>query len=403
MSTISGDSTSESVTPTRIPRDIRAIAMARLVSEMGDELALIALIFRLKDSGPRAISLLIALFAAARILLAPFSGAIADRFPTKRLILLVSCGQFVVTALLAISNDALVYPLVFLLAIGGTIVGPAWQSFVAHIVPGPQLSRVYAFIQAYRSVAIVLGAGVGGFAVETFGSRTALLVNAATFLFVGGVAATLRRERKPERRRIDGRELIRGFLTLIKHPVLRWSLILLAAFNMSAGVVEVLSVFLITNELGGAAADYGLVLGALGVSMVLTGMILSRVQPRIKDTTMLTISAVVSASGMLSYAFAPSMPVAVAAFLVNGAGLTGLHVFGTPIIVRHSKDEERGRIFAASSSVTTGGLLLASGIAGGVGEVLPPRPVIAIAALTCLCVAIFGGARIQRHDVVAAG
>jgi MFS family permease len=382
----------------KFPRDIRAIAIARLISEMGDELALIALLFRLKDSGPRAVSLLIGLFAAARILLAPISGTIVDRFPTRRLIGIVSCGQFVITGVLAFTQGHLLYPLVFLLAVGGSIVGPAWQSFIAHVIPTDRLSTVYAFIQSYRAIAVVAGAGVGGFVVDTFGSRTALLVNASTFLFVGAVAISLQSERRPRGYPAAGRDMVRGFLSLLRQPVLRWSLILLASFNMSAGVIEVLSVFLITDEMGGSAADYGIVLGSLGASMALTGMVLSRMRLRAHDTTLLIASAVLSAIGMMSYSLSPSIPIAVAAFFINGAGLTGLHVFGTPVLVRHTKEEERGRIFAASSSITTGGILLASGIAGAVAEFVPTRPVIMIAAFTCLASAFFSGARIRHHD-----
>ena len=65
------------------PRDIRVIAIARLISEMGDEMALIALLFRVKASGPAAISAIFALYALSRILLAPYSGSVVDRFPTK--------------------------------------------------------------------------------------------------------------------------------------------------------------------------------------------------------------------------------------------------------------------------------------------------------------------------------
>ena len=380
------------------PRDVRAIASARLISEIGDELALIALLFRLKDSGPQAVSLLIGLYAAARILLAPISGTIVDRYPTRRLVGFVSCGQFLVTGALAFTHGYLVYPLIFLLAIGGSIVGPAWQSFIAHIIPNERLGAVYALIQSYRSIAVVAGAGIGGFVVDALGTRTALLVNAVTFLFVGAVAISLQTERRPQGRPTVGRDMARGFLSLLQQPVLRWSLLLLASFNMSAGVIEVLSVFLITDEIGGSAADYGIVLGSMGASMAITGFILSRLRPRIDDTTLLAASAALSAIGMTSYGLAPSIPVAIVAFLVNGAGLTGLHVFGTPILVRHTQENERGRIFAASSSVTTGGILLASGIAGAIAELIPPRPVVVISGFTCLLCAVICGVRIRQHD-----
>lgn len=365
---------------------------------MGDELALIALLFRLKDSGPLAVSALLATFAATRILLAPVSGAIVDRFATRRLIVTVSCAQFCVTSLLAFSAGLSLYFLVFVLAIGGSIVGPTWQSYVASVVPSERLSNTYAFIQSFRSVAIVCGAGLGGFLVDAFGSRNALLINALTFLFVAVVGATLQSERVPDDVARGRGELVQGFLVLFKKPVLRWSLVLLASFNMSAGVIEVMGVFLVTDDLGGSARDYGFIVGSLGVSMVVTGAILSRIKPTARDTSLLMFSALASASGMVVYGLAPNVATAMVAFLINGAGLTGLHVFGTPIVVRNTQEHERGRVFAATSSVTTAGILVATGVAGAIGTSFPARHVIVGSALLCVTGALAGGTSIRRSD-----
>lgn len=368
---------------------------------MGDELALIALLFRLKDSGPGAVSALLGVFAATRILLAPVSGLVVDRVPTRRLIALVSLGQAAVAILLSVTNGGMIFPLVFLLAVGGSIIGPAWNSFIAYVVPAEELSRTYAFIQARRSLAIVTGAGIGGFVVDRVGSSGAMIVDAATFLFVGAIGVTLQQERSATSRREGTKGMTRGFVVFLRSPVLRWSLILLASFNMSAGVIEVLSVFLVTNELGGSAGDYGLVLGSLGASMFLTGFVLSRYRPTGPDTSLLMVSALISAAGMAAYGLSRGLWWALAAFFLNGIGLSGLHVFGTPILVRHTKDEERGRVFAASSSVTMGGVLLATGVAGAIGELFPPRPIIVCAALVCGLNALIGGVQIRRHDEVA--
>lgn len=387
----------------KFPRDIRWLAAARLVSEMGDELALIALIFKLKGSGTAAVSMLLAVFAGTRILLAPLAGSIVDRFSTRRLVTSVSCGQFMAAVLLSFVDGWSVYPLVFFLAVGGSIIGPTWQSFVAHVVPAENLSRTYAFIQSYRSLAIVAGAGVGGFIVDRFGSNFALLIDAGTFLFVAAVGATLTRQRVPtgQPRGLSG--FARGFIVFARSPVLRWSLILLASFNMSAGIGEVLSAFFVTDNLGGSARDYGFILGSLGVSMFVSGAVLSRYQPRLEATTMLMMSAVVCACGMATYGIAPNVPLAVVAYTVTGIGLTGLHVFGTPVLVRHTNEEDRGRVFAASSSVTMGGMLLATGIAGVLGELFPPRPILVGAALACLLSAVIGGLQIRRNDKVRVG
>ncbi len=380
------------------PRDIRVIAISRLISEMGDEMALIALLFRVKASGPAAISAIFALYALSRILLAPYSGSVVDRFPTKRLIISVSMVQTCIAICLAISHGVVLYVFVFLLAVGGTIIGPAWQAIIPTLVPSNELTRTYAFIQTHRSLAIVFGSGIGGFLVARFEPSTALLINALTFFIVGIFAITLQNDRRPGLAKITRRDSIRGFRQLLSKPVLVSSIILLAAFNMSAGVNEVLGIFLVTDILNGTASQYGLVMASLGLSMVVTGFVLSRIHIAMNDTTCLIISAATSASGMFLYGLSPNVYVAMVAFWINGAGLTGLHAFGTPIIVRHTSEDERGRVFAASSSITTSGILLSTGLAGLIGTHVPIRLAITISALTCGISALYAGSRIVRAE-----
>mgnify|MGYP000267930973 FL=1 len=380
------------------PRDVRVIALARLISEAGDEIALIALLFQVKSSGPAAISAIFALYALSRILLAPYSGSVADRFSTKRLIITVSLAQTAVAICLAFSHGAVLYVLVFLLALGATIIGPAWQALIPTLVPSDELSRTYAFIQTHRSFAIIIGSAIGGFLVQKFNPSTALLIDAVSFLAVGVFAFTLQNDRKPGLLKLSRRESVQGFKQLISSPVLVSSIVLLAAFNMSAGVNEVLGVFLVTDILQGSASQYGLVMASLGVSMVATGFVLSRASINTRDTTCLIISAATSALGMFVYGISPNVYVAMLAFGINGIGLSGLHAFGTPIIVRHTREEERGRVFAASSSITTTGTLLSTGIAGSLGSIVPVRIAISGAALICGFSALIAGSRIIRTE-----
>ena len=365
---------------------------------MGDEMALIALLFRVKSSGPAAISAIFALFALSRIILAPISGSIVDRFPSRRLIASVSVLQTLVAICLAFSNGVSLYVLVFILAIGASIIGPAWQALIPVLVPASDLSHTYAFIQTHRSFSIVLGAGLGGLLVEKFGTSTSLLIDAGTFFVVGIFGATLRNERKPELGSFSKRESVQGFKRIFTAPVLIASIVLLAAFNMAAGVNEVLGVFLITDTLHGSASQYGLVFSALGVSMLITGFTLSRIRVQFRDTHALIASAMISALGMFIYGVSPNIYIAMAAFAINGIGLTGLHVFGTPIIIRHTSEAERGRVFAASSSLTTAGILLSTGIAGSLGQIFPVRLVITGSALVCGLCALFAGASIIRAE-----
>ena len=83
-------------------KTVRVIAISRAISLLGDELAIFALLLRVKHNGGGALSIA-AIMAAGQlplILLSPWAGTITDRVPVRRLAPIVSFAQAVFAALL---------------------------------------------------------------------------------------------------------------------------------------------------------------------------------------------------------------------------------------------------------------------------------------------------------------
>jgi len=137
-------------TDSRLSRDVYRVATARLISEIGDQVALIALLFRVKDLGPWAVSGVFAAGAATRMVAAPWSGLVVDRFRARPLIRLVSILQALVCCALAVASGPVIYLLVILLSIGTTIVLPAWQALIPKMVDPNDLPRAYSTVQTFR-------------------------------------------------------------------------------------------------------------------------------------------------------------------------------------------------------------------------------------------------------------
>src|SRR5882762_4772719 len=94
-----------SFTPARVgrSRDLWLAVVARAVSLLGDEAAVIALTLRLHDSG-RGAGAIAALFVAGMlplVVLAPLAGRLVDRYDSRRLLVWSGLAQAVVCAVLA--------------------------------------------------------------------------------------------------------------------------------------------------------------------------------------------------------------------------------------------------------------------------------------------------------------
>ena len=385
------------MTDSRLSRDVYRVASARLISEIGDQVALIALLFRVKDLGPWAVSGVFAAGAATRMVAAPWSGLVVDRFRARPLIRLVSILQALVCCALAVASGPVIYLLVILLSIGTTIVLPAWQALIPRMVDPNDLSRAYSTVQTFRSVSVLVGAGAGGLAVGVIGNSAAFLVDAATFLAVAGFTLFITVDRDPsiaERARVAA---LRGFTAIWGSPILRAMTIMLTVFNMTIGVVEVLGVFIITDSLGGGPSAYGLMYGLMGGATLISGLVASRRRVSWSNEAVVIAGATVAACGVLLLSISPTLVVAGIANVVIGIGMTGLNGFASPVIVANSADSDRGRIFATSSALTTMGFVISLGVGGVIGEIVTPRQGVLAGSALCLIALGFNGVRVMRE------
>lgn len=363
---------------------------------MGDEMAFIALLFRVKDLGSFAVSALFACGSISRVVMAPLAGSIVDRFSTRALVRLISVSQAAVTLSLVLVRGWAMYPFVILLSVGATIVKPAWQAYLPTTVEEGTLPRVYATMQTYASLAMLAGSGLGGVVVGLFGVGASLAIDAGTFLFVAAMTLLMRHERTPVRAKGERMQMMAGFRAIFSSRILFSMFLLLTMFNMCAGAVEVMGVYLVTEVLGGGATSFGMVSLMFGASMFVTGRVMSRRNLPWDNATAVFGAALIAAAGIVMFGLSPTVWFAGLAFVVNGVGLAGLNIYAMPVMVRHSKDEERGRIFAASSALTTLGFMVSLAVNGWAGSVFSPRAVIVTAGVVCVLVTVMNGVRVLR-------
>ena len=146
-------------------RGIACLIAAQFVSGLADNALLIVAMARLADMGRSAwlAPLLKAVFTLAYVLLAPWVGALADRWPKARVMLAANGLKALACALMALAIDPL---LAFALAgVGAAAYSPAKYGLVTELSPPEQLVYANGWLEVTTVGAIILGTALGGWLV----------------------------------------------------------------------------------------------------------------------------------------------------------------------------------------------------------------------------------------------
>src|SRR5256885_9888395 len=153
-------------------RDLYTVALGRAVSTLGNEVALIALMLRVHDSGDGswAIAGLLAAGTLPLVLCAPLAGALVDRYDSRLLIVTSSLAQALCTGALAFTRSLpALLGLVAATGIGSAVANPTFSALVPQLAPGKLLARANSLLQGSNVVAMLAGPAAGGLLVGATG------------------------------------------------------------------------------------------------------------------------------------------------------------------------------------------------------------------------------------------
>ncbi len=181
----------------RANRDFRRLWIGDMASLLGDWLNTIALytLIRQLTGSPVALGLVFIVKTLPFALASPLAGLLADRFDRKRLMIVADLARAaVVLGFLAVDREAelpLLFGLIALQMMIGAIFVPARSATLPNITSPRELLTANALSAATWSVLLAVGAAVGGFATESFGTGTVFVLDSVSYLvsaaFIAGV------------------------------------------------------------------------------------------------------------------------------------------------------------------------------------------------------------------------
>lgn len=374
---------------------IQILSIAGGLSYLGSSMSTFAVILRDKDVvGPVGVSVIFLSMLLPNILMAPISGQIADRFPSR---------VVVPTALLMMSISALSLALIpaswwapfalFTIATFGSMVGASFSATIGLVTRSEDLTRVTGIQQTYVSLGNLAGPAAGGILVSTTGYFWPFVIDSASFFILACVFLIVGLNRKPVIH-ADGEKprAMDGFRFLFANPVLQSIMLLLMVVILALGTVSVGEVFLVVDELGASTFVYGII-GALFAGGALVGALTLQTIKIAEDKQSwgLVASLLLMVISLASLSLAPNYWFAGFVYFLAGIGNAGVNIFAIGQVQRMAKEETRGRIMAAvqgsvtsanAASLAIGGLLIG---VFGVREVFFAAGILSLTAL-----AIFG-------------
>ena len=380
--------------PIRTSRPFRRLFLARLVSHIGDGIAMIALVLLVQEergTGTAVGALLLA--TAIPRFLGPLAGVVVDRVEQRSLMIACDLGQAAIFGTIAWLEPSfpVLVGLVALAAAFDTLFAPAGRSALPALVRPEQLMRANAWIGMSLNIRVAAGPVLGGLLVTWLDVRGALAANALSFL----ISALFLLGLPPLRSPADGEEA-RGFLAVgmdglrfaWQSRVVRTLIIALFLGVAFAGLDDVALVFLVRETLHGSPLAYGLVTGAYGVGMLLGSLGLSWKGTAAAAGTVFLLGWVAGGIGALLTGIAPLIALAAVAQAIAGVG-NAVEVVAMDTLVQHSVPREMlGRVFGLVGTAAPAGHALAFAAGGFLVEIVGPRIVFLIAGLGVLLVLV---------------
>jgi MFS family permease len=318
------------------------------------------------------------------LLLSPYAGVIADRFPKRRLLQVTQATMALtslllgVIAVLGVAQTWHVYLIAVLFGVGAAFDAPARQSFVSEMVGQDDVTNAVGLNSAAFNVARILGPAVAGLMIGALGGGASatgwvILVNAASYV---AVIVQLQRMNvallnSPELRERSPGMLVEGVRYVRGQPKMVFVLILVFFAGTFGMNFQITSALMATEVFGMGAGEYGLLGSAMAVGSV-TGALLAARRVRVR-LRLLVVAAVGFGVAEIVAGLLPTyVTFAVFCPVIGLFSLTLLNSANATMQVE-SAPAFRGRVMALYMTIVTGGTPIGAPLIGWVGQHLGAR------------------------------
>jgi len=340
-----------------------------------------------------------------------FAGVVVDRLPKRRIMFVTQSlflAQSSTLAVLTITHHIQlwqIYILAFTMGCINVFDNPSQQAFVMELVGREHIVNAVGLNSAQFNGARLLGPAIGGLLIARWDVGVCFSLNAISYvsaLLALGLLRSREFQAVPPKRRREGvfTELGEGMRFIWNSPSSMVVVIVLAGigtFGYNTGTVIPL---LAEYSLHAGSRGYGFILGALGLGCMIAGLGIafrSRSSPGL-----LLAAGCVFGVLLLSVAYVPWLPLAVAIFVMLGAAIQTLMASGNTLLQLAAPDQLRGRVMSVYTLLMFGSTPIGALFTGFWAERMGISATVALEAGLCIIAAGFGLLYSRSHDVSSA-
>ena len=371
-------------------REFTTVLTAWLISMLGNVLADIALSYLVfqQTASPFLAAVAFSIGWLPHLFIGTLLSALPDRYPPRRLMIssdLVSAAIVSVMVIPGVPVGVLLV-LVVLTGCSTPVFGAARAATLPDLLDGDRYILGQAMISLVSQASILVGYALGAGLLSVVGPRTALALDAASFV---GSALLLRlgvSERPPRRHGEPGeslaRDSLRGLRDLFASPRIR-SLILLGWVVPMFGVVPEALAIPLSVGAGDGASGAALILGSASGGLIIGEVVMSRLLRPATRVRLLAPLALWVCVPPLLFVLKPSVPVAALLVLVASTGY-GNGIAQSQLLIAALPDRLRGRGLTTSGAGMMLTQALGFAVSGAVAEWVAPHDVVALGGLVGL-------------------
>ena len=378
--------------------NIRSIAVAMLLSRVGDSMFQLVLVLFVLDRfhSPTLAGFSLVAGQVPGKLVSPIAGALLDRFGRKHLVLLDYTLAALTTGAIALLGelDVLTPPvLVTLLLLAGTtqpLSTTGLRSLFPLLLPRRMWDRANAVDSGTFLVAGLVGPGLGGVVVGLLGGEAGVALVAALFAVAAVVTLTIGDVGGVS---LETHSVIAaawvGLQYVVRNPTLRGLAIVMSLLSIGGGILLVALPVLVMRSLGGSATLTGLLFACYGCTGLVSGMLFGRRDSEGQEVAALMIGNGLVGAGMLLLAVGGPLAAVVVALLVAGIGIGPADIAMFGLRQRRTDPEVLSRALAISMALNSAGTPIGAAIAGAlVATHLPAAFLVAgVGTILAVCLA----------------
>ncbi len=394
---------------TLINRNITYLWLGQLVSQAGDSITHMAVIWLMLDmTGSASLTGFIAFAATVPALLfGLFAGVLADHYRRRTLMLLSDLARFFLILIIPITyifnllNPWLLGVIVFSAASFGTLFNPSRDALIPELVKGGQLLRVNALMQSTGYLAYFVGLFGAGMLLNTMGLVNLFFMDAGTFLIsfiMIFLIAYQRSDQKAvnyENRHLT--ELKKGLkYVMVEDRRLFWIILITALNNFFIMGPAVVGLPLLIKEVwNGSGQDFAFIESSYGVGMLLATIFVYRFASKYKKGTWLMLGIIYDGITFIPlfwvghFGIDPFWLTLIIIF-VHSLGIPFIQVTRTTLIHSLVPGNMQGRVFSMINLAVIGVMSISVALTGIVAEWVSPREIFMFIGIAATLSGILG-------------